>query len=384
MSSIETPANIETDYLAVLSKLRERALTEGNSKGALNRTTTPASKEWCIQLRHDLKDGLPLMTTKRVWLRGLVGEAVSFLAGITNVHDMRAISGTKTSLWDKWALAEDYYSTETRSSQECLIEYANAIGETVAKADEHIVLANERHGYPHGGQMLMEDHGIFQERRVLYKEAGELGPIYGSQWRNFDGAKLDQLSELLIGLNANPLGRRHIVMSWNPKVAPDENQSHFANIINNKQVLPPCHYDFICDVELDTLGKPTLNMCFDMRSADWFVGVPFNIGSYSIIQHLIADAVRMAPGHIVGDFKNYHLYHNHIDAAAVQLEREPERFAFPKFKLQPGVSLRKIMGVPLGRLSDENIAVLKEQVDLIVNSVIDYEHHDSIEVDVAI
>lgn len=378
-------SDLETKYLDVLADLRTKATGELDAVGTNNRTAYPATKRWCTQVHHDLKEGLPVITTKRVWLRGLVGELVSFLAGVTNVHDMRAIANTKTSVWDEWALKDDYHTTQSRSSQECLVEFANQLGISVAKADEQLVVANERYGFPKGGEMLMEDHGIYKEQKILYKQAGDLGPIYGFQWRNFDGAGIDQISELLTGLNTNPLGRRHMVMGWNPKVTPEENESHFANIVNNKQVLPPCHYDFICDVEIDASGRPTLNLCFDMRSADWFVGVPFNLGFYGLLTHLIAAEVRMTPGVVVGDFKNYHLYHNHLEAADTQLARRADAYALPQVKLQPGVSLRKIMSVPVGqRLSEDSIKLLSEQVDLIVNSVIDYYHHDHIAVDVAV
>lgn len=386
MSTIDEikPANIENAYLAVLADLVEKKEIEGETPNTMNRTSTPASKKWCVQLRHDLSEGLPILTTKKVWLRGMVGELVAFIAGITNVNDMKAISGTHKSVWDKWALKEDYYTIKSNTPQDCLVAYANAIGMSVSDADKLLVANDERYGYPHGSNMLLEDHGIYREERVLYKEAGELGPIYGYQWRNFDGSGLDQLSELLFSLNQNPLGRRHIVSAWNPKVLPDENESHYNNIINNKQVLPPCHYDFICDVEIDGSGRPTLNMAFDMRSADWFVGVPFNIGSYSVLQHLIAAEVNMKAGAFVGDFKNYHLYHDHLDAAKQQLALESEAFKLPKFKLKEGVSLRKILSVPLGRLSEDNIAILKNQVDLIIDSIEEYEHHPAINVNVAV
>lgn len=385
MSTVDAikPANLENDYLAVLSVLLEKQQVEGENLNTTNRTSTPASKKWCTQLRHNQKDGLPILTTKKIWLRGLVGELVSFIAGVTNVEDMKAISGTSKSVWDKWALKEDYYTTKSNSSQDCLVNFANAIGQTVAEADKLLIANDERYGYPHGSDMLLADHGIYREERILYKERGELGPIYGYQWRNFDGSGIDQLSDLLFSLNQNPLGRRHIVSAWNPKVLPDENESHYNNVINNKQVLPPCHYDFVCDVDIDGSGRPTLNMCFDMRSADWFVGVPFNVGSYSILQHLIADEVRMEVGEIVGDFKNYHLYHNHVEAAKEQLSREADQFEFPKIKLKEGVSLRKILSVPLGRLNEENINLLKNQVDLILESIEGYEHHPAINVDVA-
>lgn len=386
MDTLDTikPANVENAYLAVLNQLLTKHEQQGNALNTTNRTATPATKLWCTQLRHDLKAGLPILTTKKIWLRGLVGELVSFLAGITNTNDIMAISGTTKTVWDQWALKEDYYTTKSNSSQECLVAYANAIGKTVSEADKLLIANDERYGYPHGSNMLLEDHGIFREERVLYKQQGDLGPIYGHQWRNFDNSGLDQLSELLISLSTNPLSRRHIVTAWNPKVLPDENESHYANIINNKQALPPCHYDFICDVDIDTAGRPTLNMCFDMRSADWFVGVPFNVGSYSLILHLIARELKMEVGDIVGDFKNYHLYHDHVEGAKTQLALETEQFALPRIEWQEGVSLRKILSVPLGRLSEGNIAILKEQVDLILESIVDYQSHPTINVDVAI
>ena len=377
-------ANIENDYLGVLRDLVEVAKYDEGNKNTINRTATPATKKWCTQLRHDLSLGLPVFTTKRIWLRGLVGEMVAFLAGITNANDIKAISGTTKTVWDQWALKENYYTTISNNSQDCLVAFANARAITVAEADKLIVDANERFGYPVGGDNLMADYGIYKEERVLYKEQGELGPIYGYQWRNFDGSGIDQLSDLLISLSTNPLSRRHIVTAWNPKVLPDENESHFTNVIMNKQALPPCHYDFICDVEIDEQGTPKLNMVFDMRSADWFVGVPFNVTSYGLIQSLIAKEMNFKVGELIGDFKNYHLYHNHVEAAEVQLSRESEQLPFPTIKWQEGVSLRKIMSVPLGRLNDDSIALLKEQVNLILDSIVGYESHDQINVEVAI
>lgn len=369
--------NVELQYLDSLKALADKSAKEFDlDKVTINRTMYPASKMWVSMLRHEAADGFPLLTTKRVYWKAVVAELVGFLAGYTNAKNFRALGA---NIWDEWELKEDYYTSEMINPQDRLIALANKLGVGISVAYERLQQADAKHGYPLGSNMLYEDNGVELENRIIYKHAGELGPIYGARWRNFNG--VDQILDLLTNLIANPMSRRHLVTAWDPSVLPDETETHRANVINNKQVLPPCHYAFQFDVELDASGKPTLNSVFNMRSADWFLGVPFNIASYTLLQHLTAKEIAFDVGTSVGVFNNYHLYHNALGAASEQTNRKPK--TLPQLHLHPDVSLRKIIDAK-GSTTDQTLEMLKGQVDLIVNSLSGYEPHPSLKVEVAV
>ena len=142
---------------------------------------------------------------------------------------------------------------------------------------------------------------------------GELGPVYGKQWRSWaapNGTSIDQITKLVEGLRANPYSRRHIVSAWNPADVDD-------------MVLPPCHCLFQFFVAPDSEGGGTLSCQLYQRSADVFLGVPFNIASYALLTHMVAKAVGLRPGTFVHTLGDAHLYLNHLDQAKLQLSREP-------------------------------------------------------------
>lgn len=159
-------------------------------------------------------------------------------------------------------------------------------------------------------------------------EDGELGPVYGAQWRTWptpSGDSIDQITQLLEGLRTNPYSRRHVVSAWNPADLP-------------RMALPPCHCLFQLFVEPPTdndRGKPRLSCQLYQRSADVFLGVPFNIASYALLTCMIAQCVDMAPGDFVHTFGDVHLYHNHFEQAKLQLSREPR--PLPMLRLNPDV-----------------------------------------------
>ena len=162
-------------------------------------------------------------------------------------------------------------------------------------------------------------------------DEGELGPVYGAQWRDWiapDGRHIDQITQLLADLKNKPDSRRHIVSAWNPALLPDESRSPKENAALGLQALPPCHTMFqfyVAD------GKLSCQMY--QRSADVFLGVPFNIASYALLTLMIAQVMDLQPGDFVHTFGDVHIYMNHLDQVQTQLSREP--LPLPQMKLNP-------------------------------------------------
>ena len=160
---------------------------------------------------------------------------------------------------------------------------------------------------------------------------GDLGPIYGAQWRNWNNEGIDQIADVINSLKNNPNSRRHIVTAWNPSVLPDESSKDFAaNVANGKAALPPCHAFFQFYV-----ADNKLSCQLYQRSADVFLGVPFNIASYSLLTMMIAQVCGLGLGDFVHTFGDVHIYNNHIEQVKLQLSREPRHL--PTMKLNPEV-----------------------------------------------
>jgi len=242
-------------------QLLQDVLDHGSRKS--DRTGTGTLSLFGYQLRFDLQDGFPAVTTKKLHLRSIIHELLWFLSGDTNIAYLNKHGVT---IWDEWA-----------------------------------------------------------------REDGDLGPVYGAQWRSWqapDGRRIDQLSQLLQDLRERPHSRRHIISAWNPAVLPDESRSPRENAEAGLQALPPCHALFQFHV---ADGKLSCQMY--QRSADVFLGVPFNIASYALLTLMIAQVCGLKPGAFIHTFGDVHLYLNHLDQAREQLSREP--FPLPRMKLNP-------------------------------------------------
>ena len=162
-------------------------------------------------------------------------------------------------------------------------------------------------------------------------ENGDLGPIYGAQWRNWNNEGIDQIADVINSLKNNPNSRRHIVTAWNPSVLPDESSKDFAaNVANGKAALPPCHAFFQFYV-----ADNKLSCQLYQRSADVFLGVPFNIASYSLLTMMIAQVCGLGLGDFVHTFGDVHIYNNHIEQVKLQLSREPREL--PTMRINPDV-----------------------------------------------
>ena len=233
-------------YLDLVSHILDRGAEKAD------RTGTGTRSVFGYQMRFDLSEGFPLLTTKKLHLRSIVYELLWFLAGDTNV---RFLNENKVTIWDEWA-----------------------------------------------------------------DSSGELGPIYGYQWRSWpaaDGRHIDQISQVIDQIRRNPDSRRHIVSAWN-----------VGDL--DKMALAPCHALFQFYV-----AGGRLSCQLYQRSADVFLGVPFNIASYALLTMMVAQVCDLRPGDFVHTFGDAHLYSNHLDQARLQLERDPR--PLPTMTLNPAV-----------------------------------------------
>ena len=246
-------------YLDLLYRVRQ----SGDFKG--DRTGTGTWSLFGHQMRFDLRQGFPLVTTKKIHLKSVIHELLWFLRGETNVAYLR---DNGVSIWDEWA-----------------------------------------------------------------DENGELGPVYGYQWRSWpapDGRCIDQIHQVLQQIRGNPDSRRIIVSAWNPADLPDERVSPQQNVAAGRMALAPCHAFFqfyVCD------GRLSCHLY--QRSADIFLGVPFNIASYALLTMMIAQICDLQPGEFIHTLGDAHLYTNHLDQADEQLSRTP--CDLPRMELNPDV-----------------------------------------------
>ncbi|WP_128101757.1 thymidylate synthase [Paenibacillus sp. DCT19] len=231
------------NYLDLLQDILDNGVHKGD------RTGTGTQSVFGRQLRYDLSEGFPLVTTKRIHLKSVIHELLWFLSGDTNIAYLKE-NGVK--IWDDWA-----------------------------------------------------------------DENGDLGPVYGSQWRTWEapnGEKIDQIAAVIDSIKNNPDSRRHLVSAWN-----------VAEI--NHMKLPPCHFAFQFYV-----AEGKLSCMLTMRSVDTFLGLPFNIASYALLTHMIAQQCDLEVGEFIWSGGDVHIYSNHVEQVKTQLTREP--FALPKLVIK--------------------------------------------------
>jgi thymidylate synthase len=235
-------------YLDLMQLVLERGVEQKD------RTGTGTLSWFGAQMRFDLADGFPLLTTKKLHLRSIIVELLWFLRGDTNI---RWLNDRRVSIWNEWA-----------------------------------------------------------------DENGDLGPVYGKQWRDWeapDGRHVDQIANLVELIRTDPYSRRQIVTAWNPGEI-------------SRMALAPCHCLFQTQV---AAGR--LNLQLYQRSADFFLGVPFNIASYALLTMMVAQVCDLEPGELVHTLGDAHLYNNHLDQARLQLTREPR--PLPRMLIAPGKAL---------------------------------------------
>lgn len=242
-------------YLDLLRDVMENGVDKGD------RTGTGARSVFGRQVRYDLAEGFPLLTTKKLHIRSILHELLWFLSGETNICYLKE---NGVSIWDEWATPD-----------------------------------------------------------------GELGPVYGAQWRNWkgaDGQSYDQITALVEGLKNNPDSRRHIINGWNVALLPDEKQKPWENAAAGRMALPPCHvlYQFY-------VANGKLSASLYIRSNDLFLGNPYNTASLAFLTHMLAQQCDLDVGEIVLSIGDAHIYSNHFEQVETQLQRTPG--PLPKLKI---------------------------------------------------
>ena len=241
--------------------LVRRAHNYGAVKG--DRTGTGTKSVFGHQMRFDLSEGFPLVTTKKIHLKSVIHELLWFIKGDTNTA---YLTENGVRIWNEWS-----------------------------------------------------------------DENGDLGPVYGHQWRNWNSENIDQLKLVIETLKTNPNSRRMLVSAWNPSVLPDTSKSFSENVANGKAALPPCHA-FFQFYAAD--GK--LSCQLYQRSADIFLGVPFNIACYALLTEMMAQVCRLEVGEFIHTLGDAHIYTNHFDQIELQLSRDPK--PLPTLKLNPNIN----------------------------------------------
>ena len=243
-------------YLNLIEHVRDNGIEK------TDRTGTGTKSVFGYQMRFDLNEGFPMLTTKKLHLKSIIHELLWFLKGDTNISYLQE---NNVKIWDAWA-----------------------------------------------------------------DENGDLGPVYGHQWRNWNSEGIDQITEVIETIKTNPDSRRMIVTAWNPSVLPDTSVSFSENVKNGKAALPPCHAFFQFYV---TDGK--LSCQLYQRSADIFLGVPFNIASYALFTMMMAQVCNLKYGDFIHTFGDAHIYSNHIDQINLQLSRDTRKL--PQMNINPAI-----------------------------------------------
>ncbi|MBN2504820.1 MAG: thymidylate synthase [Bacilli bacterium] len=273
-----------------------------------DRTGVGTISTFGYQMRFDLEKGFPLLTTKKIHLKSVIHELLWFIKGDTNIQYL-VQHGVR--IWNEWPYKRFIESVDYQG--ESIDDFAKRIATNSEFADKY----------------------------------GDLGPVYGSQWRNFEGKKraVDQLHDVIEMIKSDPNSRRLIVNSWNPPLLDD-------------MALPPCHvmYQFY-------VSQGRLSCQLYQRSADAFLGVPFNIASYALLTLMVAQVTGLRPGEFVHTLGDCHIYLNHLDQVKLQLSREPR--ALPRLILNPDI-------LDIEEFSFEDF------------SIVDYDPHPAIKGKVAV
>ena len=317
-------AILENPYLNLLNAI----MTTGNDRA--DRTGTGTKSVFGAQMRFDLQAGFPIITTKKVPFGLIKSELLWFLRGDTNI---RFLLAHHNHIWDEWA-------------------FKNWIESSDYTGPDMTDFGLRSESDPEFKQVYLEEKKKFDQKilndDVFAKKYGELGNVYGAQWRHWqtrNGKFIDQIQNVIKEIKNNPTSRRLIVTAWNPEDIPSA-------------ALPPCHVLFQFYV-----NDNRLSLQLYQRSGDMFLGVPFNIASYALLVHLIARETGLEVGEFIHTLGDAHIYHNHFEQVQELLTRKP--YDAPKLWLNP--EKNKIMDF--------------EMTDI---KLLDYQHHSTIKAPVAV
>ena len=255
-------------------KMSEYILTNGKVKS--DRTNTGTISVFGYQSRYDLDEGFPLITTKRVHLKSIIIELLWFISGSTNI---KYLVDNGVNIWNEWPY------------------------EIFKKSEDY------------QGESLKDFVELIKNNTEFANKYGDLGPVYGKQWRDFNGT--DQLLSLIEDIKNNPYSRRHILSAWNPSEV-------------NQMALPPCHafmQFYVNDGEL--------SLQLYQRSGDVFLGIPFNIASYALFLMMVAQVTNLKPKEFIHTIGDAHIYSNHVEQIKLQLTRTP--YELPTMEINPNI-----------------------------------------------
>lgn len=293
--------NLDKQYTDLLQDILDNGVRKED------RTGTGTISLFGRQIRHDMKDGFPLLTTKKMPWKVIVTELLWFLQGDTNI---KYLVDNGCNIWNG-----DAYKNYEKEWYKENPPFAGQNNEPWLTPEQFI------------DKIKKDDE--------FAKKWGDLGPIYGKQWRNwgagFGNKNTDQIQNLINDLKTNPNSRRLMVNAWNVGEL-------------DQMVLPPCHYSFQC-YSHEKEGKRYLSLAWNQRSVDVGLGLPFNIASYGLLLMMLADEARMIPDQLIGNLGDCHLYSNHIEPIKVQLDREP--FDLPTVHVRDGIYCSSIEDVLL-------------------------------------
>lgn len=401
-------------YLDVL----EDVTTKGKVKG--NRTGVGTKYLFSKNFRHDLREGFPLLTTKKINPLRVLGELFAFLRGATTVQEFEALG---SNIWEPWGLEEDHY----RLLKAKVSDYAQLIADKLniskeqgvdklrdveeafekwqAEYSAHVTaissgeISNPEEITETTNALLLKQPQTVPQylksldiplyvKDIIY-EKGYLGPIYGEQWLNWKtstGDVINQLKRVADQLEFFPSSRRIVLTAWNPEVIPADKYTMVgdkgrpvlnssdgvqAAILDGKQALPPCHLLVILDIDRDDEEmEAVLNMHVIMRSTDVPVGLPFNIASYAFLMEIIAKQFGMVAGVLSIDMTNCHIYDDQLELAKVQMARIPKKL--PTLTIPDGIEF------------DRPETLTRAKVEEIIAGIQNYEHDAFIKYPVAV
>ena len=407
------------NYLDVL----QRVVEQGRVKG--NRTGVGTKYLFSEKFRHNMADGFPLLTTKKINPNQVVGELFGFLTGADTVQGFKEFG---CNIWDAWGLKQEQYKLVLRSEDDYIEEYAklkDISKEEAAEKIAELTQSNQEWVTEYQATMLKITNGEIETEEnesieslqekvskqlenkplsvieflstegvdihikdIEYPE-GYLGPIYGKQWLEWNTSKgeiINQIKRIAHQLEFTPSSRRIILQGWNPEFIPADRYATFPNgkpavtsddqvqcaILDGKQALPPCHMTLILDVDVDAEAEINyLNMEVIMRSTDVPVGLPFNIASYAYLMEMICSQFGFVAADLVIEMVNCHVYVDQLEPAAIQLARTPG-------------NLPKLKRIPLDIKFDDPSTLTVENMQRVLECLEGYEPQGFIKYPVAV
>lgn len=343
-----------------------------------DRTETGTHSVFGRQIRFDLQKGFPLLTGKKVGFRSVVAELLFFLNG---QHHNSVLTEQRCKIWTPWELKEDYHEERhiPRTPDSFVIELSAKLGQTFNETVEMLNTADIDHARDpvnENSNTILARYGVVQDapETNLKFTKGELGPIYGVQWRAFTAINpqgvvesVDQFQDVINMLRVDPYTRRALVVAWQPALLPKHGIGVQENIQLGRMALPPCHYAFQWYVSFKNPEKPRLSLMYVMRSNDLFIGAPFNIASYATLTHLVARELGYEVGELIATTGDTHIYTDHVD----QVEELLARY-------DAGVPDLPTLNLP------ETLNLSNLTLDVIVDSLEGYHPLDAISAPVAV